>query len=352
MNILLAHQEAYDAIVLHMYLTPLEFGPGGLKDRTPEDLARWVWVRSDGDMVEKIFGTVHALAPKKEIWVTEWAFNSTQYVSQTTDPRWQVHQTMLAMFYDARFMLNVAYRVPFVTIMTNWTLYSQPAVCLITADGETTIKYELFRLLRLAREGSDRLARLQIEHNPVWHGPPGGHTVMPNTRAGLARFSGFFSGEALEVCGDLEHSGSPRDGRDSGASRHPLGRSRPLPGYPCFRVGGNANNPPVAEMAPLLFQVGKVARLGKQGHGSSVVYLRGASRAGAGSDSVAPPWQKSKVWLFMIRFLIGRDPLQSARRRRIWRRLPKFVRMPEARCSVRLRWSSGLRGASCNACSY
>lgn len=244
---MLANQAFYDAIVLHMYLTPKEFGIGGLKDRTPEDLARWAWVRSDGELLKRIFGTVHDLAPGKEIWVTEWAFNSNQYISRVTDVEWQVHQTMLAMLYDARFMLNTAYHVPYVTIMTCWTLYTSPAICLITAEGATTVKYDLYRFLRWAREGSDRLSRLQITNNPVWRGPPGGQGYDKYSSE-VGEVFGFFKGEHLNaavILNILDREVSVEVPGLVGAKQGlSLTQESLIPGW------GDRGNPPVTEWNP------------------------------------------------------------------------------------------------------
>lgn len=243
-----ANQGFYDAIVLHLYLTPKEFGLGGLKDRTPDELARWAWVRSDGELLKRIFGTVHEVAPTKEIWVTEWAFNATQYIGKATDPRWPVHQTMLAMLYDARFMLNTAYHVPYVTIMTAWTLYSSPAVCVVTSRGETTVKYDVYRLLRWARQGSDRLSRLEIADNPRWNGPATGQGYEKYSSEVTDVF-GFFRGEVLASAVILN------------IQEHPVAVD--LPGLPASATHaialtqtallpdwGNRNNPPVNEWNP------------------------------------------------------------------------------------------------------
>lgn len=156
------HTNFYDAVVLHLYMVPTELGPAGLATHSPEEVRRWAWSRSDASQVRAVFGLVQGLFPTKEIWVTEWAFNSTQYLKRYgKDVRFQVHQTMLAVLYNARFMLNTACYVPYVPIMTIWTLYEQPAVALLK-DHRTTINYELFRLIREAREGTDQLAHLPL----------------------------------------------------------------------------------------------------------------------------------------------------------------------------------------------
>jgi hypothetical protein len=152
----------YDAVVLHLYLVPTDLGPSGLATHSADEVRRWVWSRSDASQIRAVFGLVHGMFPDKEIWVTEWAFNASQYISRNNhDVRYQVHQTMLAVLYNARFMLNTASYVPYVPIMTLWTLYGQPPVALLR-DNRTTINYELFRLIRAAREGADGLAHLPL----------------------------------------------------------------------------------------------------------------------------------------------------------------------------------------------
>jgi hypothetical protein len=154
-------QDYYDAVVLHLYMVPTELGRNGLATHTPEEVTQWAWGRADAAQLRQVYGRVRALFPTKDIWVTEWALNSTQYFRPSrNDPRFQIHQTMLAVLYDARFLLNTAYGEPEVPIMTYWTLYGQPALALLK-DGKPTILFEWFRMMRQAREGADGLARLR-----------------------------------------------------------------------------------------------------------------------------------------------------------------------------------------------
>jgi hypothetical protein len=186
--------------VLHLYLVPTELGKAGLSQHTPDEVCRWAWVRSDARQVQDLFGLVHGVFPTKDIWVTEWAFNASQYIGAgkggNKDPRYQVHQTMLAVLYNARFMLNTAYFVPYVPIMTIWTLYEQPAVALLKGD-KPTINFELFRMLRWAREGNDGLARLDLSNVPILKGPPGSQEFDTLQSKGGDVF-GFYQGDKLQ----------------------------------------------------------------------------------------------------------------------------------------------------------
>jgi len=186
----------YDAVVLHLYVVPTELGPKGLATHTADEVRRWAWSRADPEQVRDVFGLVHGIFPDKEIWVTEWAFNSTQYIGRgKSDPRFRVHQTMLAVLYNARFMLNTAYEVPYVPIMTYWTLYGQQTVALLR-DGKPTINDELFRLMRLARQGADGLARLDLGNAPILKGPTGPQG-FDKLESKAADVFGFFRGKNL-----------------------------------------------------------------------------------------------------------------------------------------------------------
>ncbi len=166
----------YDAVVLHLYIVPSELGRNGLAEHTADQVTRWAWVRSDARQIRDLFELVRQVFPNKEIWVTEWAFNTTLYIGKgqagNKDVRYQAHQTMFAVLYNARFMLNTAYYVPYVPLMTYWTLYGQQTMDLLDKD-RTTIQFEMFRLLRWAREGNDGLARCGLSNAPVLHGPVG-----------------------------------------------------------------------------------------------------------------------------------------------------------------------------------
>jgi hypothetical protein len=190
----------YDAVVLHLYLVPTELGKAGLAEHTADEVCRWAWIRSDARQVQDLFSLVHGLFPTKDIWVTEWAFNASQYIGGkgggNKDVRYQVHQTMLAVLYNTRFMLNTAYYVPYVPITTIWTLYGQPA-CAILKEGGPTINYEMFRMIRWAREGSDGLARFALRNAPVLKGPGGPQDFDKWESTGGDVF-GFYKGNDLQ----------------------------------------------------------------------------------------------------------------------------------------------------------
>lgn len=197
---LAAQQDFFDAVVLHLYLVPTELGEDGLATHTQDDIRRWAWVRCDAQQVRDLFALVHDVFPEKEIWVTEWCFNSTQYIggakSGNKDVRFQVHQSMLAVLYNARFMLNTACDVPYAPIETIWTLSEQPACALLKGD-KTGINFELFRLLRWAREGSDGLARLDLSNAPIWKGPAG-PAQFDKLQSKAVDVFGFYSGDKLK----------------------------------------------------------------------------------------------------------------------------------------------------------
>jgi hypothetical protein len=115
--------------------------------------------------------------------------------TRSTDVRYQAHQTMLAVLYNARFMLNTAHHVPYVSLMTYWTLYGQESMDLLD-KSETTINYEMFRLLRWAREGSDELAKYVLANAPILHGPPGPQ-LFDKCESAAPDVFGFYSGGAL-----------------------------------------------------------------------------------------------------------------------------------------------------------
>lgn len=201
-------QDFFDAVVLHLYLVPTELGEHGLADHTAGEVCRWAWIRSDAQQVRDLFGLVHQVFPDKEIWVTEWAFNTSQYIGRgrNNDLRYQAHQTMLAVLYNARFLLNTAYFVPYVPITTYWTLYGQSTVDLLD-QHRTTINYEMFRLLRWARQGHDELSRLQLARVPVLHGPPGPQR-FDRAQSDAVDVFGFYHNhqlQALVILNALEH---------------------------------------------------------------------------------------------------------------------------------------------------
>ncbi len=171
----LAREEFYDAVVLHLYTTPWDLG--NLGKYTQEQVAHWGWIKAHRTVVDALCGLVQQTVPGKAIWVTEWAFNASQYLQEgkgyPTERRWQVHQTMLAVLHDARFLLNVAAGRNPIEVMTTWTLVDQPAVALWKRQSGPTIRYELFRLLRRAREGNDGISRLATADPPTWQGPAG-----------------------------------------------------------------------------------------------------------------------------------------------------------------------------------
>ncbi len=171
----LAREDFYDAAVLHLYTTPWDLG--NLSKYTQEQVAHWGWVKADRAVIDALCGLVQQTAPGKAIWVTEWAFNASQYLQEgkgyPTERRRQVHQTMLAVLHDARFLLNAATGHNRIEVMTTWTLVDQPAVALWKRQSGPTIRYELFRLLRQAREGNDGISRLVTDDPPTWQGPAG-----------------------------------------------------------------------------------------------------------------------------------------------------------------------------------
>ncbi|MBI2932450.1 MAG: hypothetical protein HYY16_12430 [Planctomycetes bacterium] len=168
----LAQETFYDAFVLHLYVTPNELGYLG--DYTADEVARWAWIRADSAVIGRFYDLVQSLSPvRREIWVTEWAFNSTQYVNQyPNERRWQVHQTMMAALYNARFILNTAATRQDARVLTLWTLLNQFTVCLATG-GNTRINYDMLRILHGAWNGCNQIARLQIPLVPTVNGPRG-----------------------------------------------------------------------------------------------------------------------------------------------------------------------------------
>ncbi len=171
----LAQENFYDAAVLHLYTTPWDLG--SLEKYTKQQVAQWGWTKANHTMIDALCGLIQQTVPGKRIWVTEWAFNATQYLQEgkgyPTERRWQVHQTMLAVLQDARFLLNAAAGRNRIDVMTTWTVVDQPAVALWKRQGGPTIRYELFRLLRRAREGNDGIRRFVTADAPAWHGPAG-----------------------------------------------------------------------------------------------------------------------------------------------------------------------------------
>jgi len=171
----LARAGFYDAVVLHLYTTPWDLG--FLGKYTKDEVAHWGWTKADRSVVDAVFGLARRVAPGQRVWVTEWAFNASQYLQEgkgyPAERRWQVHQTMLAVLHDARFLLNTAAGDNPVEIMTTWTLVDQPAVALWKQSSGPTIRAALFCLLRRTREGNDGVRRFTAAGAPVWQGPAG-----------------------------------------------------------------------------------------------------------------------------------------------------------------------------------
>ena len=245
-------QDFYDAVVLHLYLVPTELGKAGLAEHTADEVCRWAWVRSDARQVQDLFGLVHEVFPTKDIWVTEWAFNATQYIGGgkggNKDVRFQVHHTMLAVLYNARFMLNTAYYVPYVPVMTLWTLYEQPA-CAILKEDKTTILFELFRMLRWAREGSNGLARLNLSNAPVWKGPAGPQ-AFDRIESKAGDVFGFYRGYTLQSLIILNVLPKPITVQVPGLVAAEIKDARALCSKEMLPDWGNNNNPSASLWRP------------------------------------------------------------------------------------------------------
>jgi hypothetical protein len=245
-------QDFYDAVVLHLYLVPTELGMAGLAEHTADEICRWAWVRSDARQIQDLFGLVHGVFPTKDIWVTEWAFNATQYIGGKSggnkDVRFQVHQTMLAVLYNARFMLNTAYYVPYVPVMTIWTLYEQPA-CAILKEDKTAINFELFRMLRWAREGCDGLARLELSGVPMWKGPAGPQG-FDKIESQAGDVFGFYQGDKLQSVMILNVLSKPVSVTIPNLSESEVRDGRALCSEGMLPDWGNPNNPGAAQWWP------------------------------------------------------------------------------------------------------
>jgi hypothetical protein len=242
----------YDAVVLHLYLVPKELGVAGLAEHTPDEVCRWAWVRSDARQVQDLFGLVHGVLPGKDIWVTEWAFNATQYIGAgkggNKDVRYQVHQTMLAVLYNARFMLNTAYYVPYVPIMAIWTLYGQPATALLKG-GKSTINFEMFRMTRWAREGNDGLARVDLSNAPILKGPPGPQGFDKFESKGVDVF-GFYQRDKLQSVMVLNVLPEPVSVEIPNLPAGGFKDGRALCSAQMLPEWGNSKNPSAADWAP------------------------------------------------------------------------------------------------------
>ncbi len=197
-----------DALVLHIYLTPKELDD--YRGCSRQDVIDWARVRSGRQATRETFDAASALAPKKEIWVTEWGFNTSQYIQRhPKERRWHAHQTMLAVLHDAGVMLNTAVHCPRVTVMTNWTLVNQPAVALYRTDTGPTVKAALFRLLDEAREGCDGIAAGTLAVVPSLPGPARG-LQFAHLNAPVVDAFGFFRGKILLAALVLNVSESPQ----------------------------------------------------------------------------------------------------------------------------------------------
>lgn len=254
----------YDAIVLHLYLVPRELGRNGLAEHTPDEVCRWAWIRSDARQLQDLFGLAHQVFPDKEIWVTEWAFNATQYIGGARggnkDVRYQVHQTMLAVLYNARFMLNIAYYVPWVPVMTFWTLYGQATTDLL--DGNrTTINYEMFRLLRWAREGNDEITRLALANAPVLKGPAGPQGFDRWESAGVDVF-GFHQDQRLQSVAVLNALPGPVSVEIPNLPATGFKDGRALCSKEMLPDWGNPDNPTFAKWRPP-YSFRKIGNTGK-----------------------------------------------------------------------------------------
>jgi hypothetical protein len=242
----------YDAVVLHLYLVPTELGKAGLAEHTADEVCRWAWIRSDPRQVRDLFGLVRGLFPTKDIWVTEWAFNANQYIGGkgggNKDVRYQVHQTMLAVLYNTRFMLNTAYEVPYVPIMTIWTLYGQPATAILR-EGGPAINFEMFRMIRWAREGCDGLARLALSGAPVLKGPAGPQEFDKWESIGGEVF-GFYRGDKLQSVMMLNVLPKPVSVEIPNLPEGGVKEGRALYSAEMLPEWGNPKNPGAAEWAP------------------------------------------------------------------------------------------------------
>jgi hypothetical protein len=115
--------------------------------------------------------------------------------------------------------------------------------------GKTTINFEMFRMIRWAREGSDGLARLALSNAPVLKGPAGPQEFDKWESIGGDVF-GCFKGDKLQAvmilnvlpkAVSVEIPNLPESGfRDGRVLYSP----QMLPDW------GNPKNPSVAEWAP------------------------------------------------------------------------------------------------------
>ena len=155
---------------------------------------------------------------------------------------------MLAVLYNARFMLNTAYYVPYVPVETLWTLYEQPA-CAILKDGKTTINFELFRLLRWAREDCDGLARFELVNAPVWKGPSG-HQAFDKIESKAGDVFGFYQGDKLQAVIILNVLSEPVSVEIPNLPVSGIKDARALCSAKMLPDWGNAKNPPASAWAP------------------------------------------------------------------------------------------------------
>ena len=245
----LGEESFYDAVVVHLYTTPWDLG--FLGKYTKEQVARWGWVKADRAVIDGLFGLCERTAPGKEVWVTEWAFNATQYLKKgkgyPTERRWLVHHTILAVLYDARFMLNTATGQNSATVMTTWTLVDQPAVALWKRKGGPTVRYELFRMLRQAREGNDAIARFTPADTPSWRGPEG--SKFSRMTSDTVDIVGFSRGGKLTAALVLNVLPTPVNVSATVLPAHPTD-ARSLTADDILPGWGNSDNPLPRDWSP------------------------------------------------------------------------------------------------------
>jgi len=244
----LAQQDFYDAVVLHLYTAPWDLG--SLETYTKQQVAQWGWTKADPAVLDALCALVQQTAPGKRIWVTEWAFNATQYLQDSkgypAERRWQVHQTMLAVLHDARFLLNAAVGRNAIDVMTTWTLVDQPAVALWKRQSGPTIRYELFRMLRRAREGNDGICRLASTDAPMWHGPAG--TAFAHLKSPAVDLFAFYRAQERTAVLVLNALSSPVT--ISAALIPRLAEAQSLTGADILPGWGRADNPLPKDWGP------------------------------------------------------------------------------------------------------
>ncbi|HBE02451.1 MAG TPA: hypothetical protein DC049_08235 [Spirochaetia bacterium] len=228
----------YDALVIHYYATPQYYGVTNFGDFTSEEITAKVWESCGVKRLNETLNVFHMAKPEKKIWITEWAFNPAQYFKKhPQETKYQVHQTMLSALYDARFMLNTAYYLPYVSIMTAWVLVNQPAVAVYKTDIGTTVKFELFRLLRTARDSCDTISHF-IPDPDLQPGTGGSMEIF-----GFFRKNRLFSAVVLNISG-LQISLEPDIFPGKIRSAQSIWADELLPDW------GNSENPPHNEWAP------------------------------------------------------------------------------------------------------